>query len=94
MRRALITLGLIVFTASIARAEESGQMLDQIFHHLRIAGPREWSEFPEQAECAKSRSEILGKAQPQRVDAEAQTAGCQTDLERGAQRNKTGATGP
>ncbi|MCH9022365.1 MAG: hypothetical protein IID32_06340, partial [Planctomycetes bacterium] len=44
----LLTL-ILVFCAT-THANEGWTMLDGELHHLRIDGPREWTEFPEQSE--------------------------------------------
>src|SRR5687767_11715939 len=43
----------ILPTACSAEPDVPPQVLAEKLHHLRIAGPREWSDFPEQPEASQ-----------------------------------------
>ena len=64
MKRASITFALLMLAAGSAVADEAEQILDQSFHHLRVAGPREWSDFPEQPEAASLDLKFSAKPNP------------------------------
>ncbi|MEQ8791111.1 MAG: CehA/McbA family metallohydrolase [Pirellulaceae bacterium] len=51
----------LMLTAAIAHGQEP-RVLDGRLHHLRIDGPREWSEFPEKAESDRLEVVFEGKA--------------------------------
>ena len=52
MRPVFFSLLVITVFASTREVLAQPQVLDDRLHHLRIAGPREWTEFPEKPEAA------------------------------------------
>ncbi len=64
MRQALMTFALVILAPGTATAQDTQRTLDESLHHLRIAGPREWSEFPEQPEAASLDLKFSAKPNP------------------------------
>ena len=53
MRLLLLCCLIVVINSSSIAADDAVRVLDGALHHLRIEGPREWSEFPEHPEAEK-----------------------------------------
>lgn len=58
----LIALCMFSFDSPAARAEET--VVDGAMHHLRIAGPREWADFPETPEAAHLERTFPARSNP------------------------------
>ena len=47
----ILPLAILPLFPCLIVAEETARFLDRRLHHLRIVGPREWTEFPERADA-------------------------------------------